>query len=720
MECRRITKLFVFLILFFCFWMSGNISNAGHLSSDIDAINDTRYPGIKSQIKNLQKKYGNYHFKVYYTDIDWTEAVTMEYQGHFKSPKNLFSVSGNYKGKWYCPICGSRTYDTGWYCASVDAIKYMMDPRNSMDETSIYQFKNLETADVASGHVQAVINNKYASYSYLNNPTTINAIINASNHCSMNAYSILAKIVNEQGRGTSPFATGAGYNGQYIGYYNFFNIGAYGNGTSTVMLNGLKYAYNHGWNSVESSIIGGSEYYKSQYIGRGQNTLYYQRFNVVYTPSLFSHQYQQDIMGAQTSATLLKNYYSISNTLTSVNHEFIIPLYENMPATACARPSTTQASVLEYEEAKVLTNRLPVKASPNSNRIISYLNVNEEVKVLERAKDPSKDGNYWDIIVSDADGTYGYVMRSGISQKIVLPNYVFDAKYYADHNSDIKAAFGYDEQKLIQHFVNHGISEGRQASLTFAVKYYVEANPDIGAAFGMNYQAAFEHFIKLGYLENRKSSVNYDGTFYKYFHGDLMNFDSLALMSHYINYGYAEGRMGSIDTTLENLIFNMALYADANDDVRALYGYNYFELRRHWLVYGIKESRIASWIFNPEEYRVLNYDLDVAFGKNYKKLLEHFVKHGMSEGRQSNSIFSAATYLHSNADLAGAYGSNYKALAVHFTLYGIHEKRPTSAHFNIESYMNYNPDLVGAYGTQYKSYYCHYLVFGKREGRRAL
>ena len=104
MKYHTIAKLFVFLTLLFCFWIIGNVSHAGHLSSDIDGINENSYPGIKSQIKNLQRKYGNYHFKVYYTDIDWTEAVTMEYQGHFKSPKNLFSVSGNYKGKWYCPI----------------------------------------------------------------------------------------------------------------------------------------------------------------------------------------------------------------------------------------------------------------------------------------------------------------------------------------------------------------------------------------------------------------------------------------------------------------------------------------------------------------------------------------------------------------------------------------------------------------------------------------
>ena len=108
-----------------------------------------------------------------------------------------------------------------------------------------------ETSDVSADNISTIIRNKYASYGYINNPTAINAIVKASSQCQLNGYSILAKIINEQGSGSSPLATGSGYNGQYVGYYNFFNVGAYGNGTSTVITNGLKYAQNKGWNSVE-------------------------------------------------------------------------------------------------------------------------------------------------------------------------------------------------------------------------------------------------------------------------------------------------------------------------------------------------------------------------------------------------------------------------------------------------------------------------------------
>lgn len=736
---------------------------AGTLSSDINGINESKYPGIKSMIQNLQRQHGNYQFQVYYTGIDWTEAITMEYQGHGSSPKNLFNLSSKYKGKWHCPICGSKTYDTGWYCASVDAIEYMMDPRNSLDETSVFQFKSLETSDVSADNISTIIRNKYASYGYINNPTAINAIVKASSQCQLNGYSILAKIINEQGSGSSPLATGSGYNGQYVGYYNFFNVGAYGNGTSTVITNGLKYAQNKGWNSVEKSILGGSDYYKSQYIGKGQNTLYYQRFNVVYQASLFSHQYQQDIMGAQTSATLLKNYYTTSNTISSVNHTFIIPLYENMPKQACTRPSTAENSKLEYEEAIVTTDRLAVRAAPNSSRIISYLNRNEKVKVLKKATQKSSDGNYWDVIVSDTDGTYGYIPRSSIQTKVTYPAYIFDYKFYADANNDLKAAFGYNEKRLYEHFLNNGIREGRATSPVFDVKYYLDNNSDLKSAFKTNYEAAFQHFVNNGlkegrsaspvfdvryYLDNngdlktafqtdyvaacnhfinfgcqeeRKSSPQYDPEFYKNYNEDLKNIQGRNLMMHYINNGIKEGRRAKLDDEIKRIVFNATVYADCNSDLKAAFGNNEAKLREHWLTCGIREGRTASLTYSPEIYKELNNDLQKAFGNNYKALFDHFVDCGIKEARTASLIFDMRRYLEapSNADLKVAFKTDYKKYYLHFLDCGIPEGREASYVVNLRTYLTTYPDLQKAFGTNYTAIATHFLNCGIPEGRKS-
>lgn len=40
------------------------------ISTDINNINDAKYPGIKERIKLLQSKYPNWNFKILYTGLD--------------------------------------------------------------------------------------------------------------------------------------------------------------------------------------------------------------------------------------------------------------------------------------------------------------------------------------------------------------------------------------------------------------------------------------------------------------------------------------------------------------------------------------------------------------------------------------------------------------------------------------------------------------------------
>ena len=61
---------------------------------------------------------------------------------------------------------------------------------------------------------------------------------------------------------------------------------------------------------------------------------------------------------------------------------------------------------------------------------------------------------------------------------------VFDAEYYYNSNPDLQAAFGYDAQKLFNHFVSSGIYEGRSGCANFNVAIYRANYPDLQAAFG--------------------------------------------------------------------------------------------------------------------------------------------------------------------------------------------------------------------------------------------
>lgn len=418
MKLRRIIffliiSIIIYLILAFIPLGSNNTyaadMTAGTLSRDIDGLDDSLYPGYKQLIKSLQSENPNYTVLLYYTGMDWNEALVTEYQGHGYSPLNLVQVGTNYNGMWICPICGSKAYDNGsWCCASLEALAYMMDPRNSINSSDIFQFKDLEGSDVSYNDIARVVAN-YGSY--LNNPEAIQAIVDASNLYNVNGYFLVAKIINEHGKNGSTLSNGNGYNGNYVGCYNYFNIGSYGNGTANIINSGLSYAQSQGWTSIRASILGGAQVVKESYITRySQNTLYYQKFNVSGKSSLGSHQYQQNIMAAQSQGSSLKSYYGSSNTTSS--YTFIIPLYKNMPTTACTRPSTTTKNTITYEDGIVqnVSSSLKVRASANGTAI-GALNNNESIKILKRA-DSQVNGYYWDLIVSNKDGTYGYAARS--------------------------------------------------------------------------------------------------------------------------------------------------------------------------------------------------------------------------------------------------------------------------------------------------------------------
>ena len=221
------------------------------LSSDIDKIDDSKYPGIKSMILNLQKDYKNWSFKVLYTNLKWEDVIKGEsVHGNNLVPKN----SIYYDRDWICTECGTdKVYDTGkYYCASEDAIKYMMDPRNSIYYADIFQFLQLSYIECKYEDLKAMV----ANCSYLNDETIIKQIMEMGKEKDINPSFVIAKIIQEQGEDKkdskgniiekSPLVTGKKYVGTneitYEGYYNFLNVGATGSGNENVITNGLKHA----------------------------------------------------------------------------------------------------------------------------------------------------------------------------------------------------------------------------------------------------------------------------------------------------------------------------------------------------------------------------------------------------------------------------------------------------------------------------------------------
>lgn len=167
----------------------------------------------------------------------------------------------------------------------------------------------------------------------------VDIIMNAGAQSGVNPYVLAAMILQEQGRGTSGLISGT-YSG-YEGYYNFFNVEAYQSGSMSATERGLWYAsqsgtYSRPWNSVEKSILGGAQIYGETYVKAGQNTFYLKKFNVQGS-NLYKHQYMTNVQGAASEGAIYAKAYS--SELKNSALEFRIPVYTNMPAAACTKPT---------------------------------------------------------------------------------------------------------------------------------------------------------------------------------------------------------------------------------------------------------------------------------------------------------------------------------------------------------------------------------------------
>ena len=368
------------------------------ISSDYNSLNDAEYPGIKSMIQNLKNQYPNWNFKILYTDLEWSAVISGEYQGHGSSPKNLVQKSASYQGEWICPICGDRPYDNGtWRCASEQAIAYMMDPRNSLNSSDIFQFEELTNPGCDMASLQSMTEGTFLKGHE-------QGILDTANNYNVNAYYIVARIIQEQGANGSALVSGES------GYYNAFNIGASGNTTADIIANGLAYAQKKGWTTLEASISGGISFVADNYIKQGQNTLYLQKFNVTTNSGgPYNHQYQQNIMAAQSEGNTLRRTYADINS-TSSSHTFIIPVYKNMPSEPAARPNASSDATVSSDLVRVnVEQSLRIRNAPNGNTTVGWLYTDEVVTRLEKAT-TKVNGTYWDKI-QKSNGTVGYAAR---------------------------------------------------------------------------------------------------------------------------------------------------------------------------------------------------------------------------------------------------------------------------------------------------------------------
>ena len=285
----------------------------------------------KPYLRKLHAMHPNWTFKADYTGLDWEEAAEAESQKgtsaiSYLYPSLIFKDSMNPNG---IIVDG-----TSWYAPAKDAVKYYMDPRNFLTEKGIFMFQSLSYNSNEDSSVQELLDGTFMEGSFTENgvkKTYAQAFIEAAKEANVSAVHLASRALQEMG--TNGSSASSGTVSGYEGYYNFYNIGATSGEDN--YLKGLEYAKNQGWNSIQKAITGGAKFIGSSYISIGQDTIYFQKFNVssYKTRAAYTHQYQTNIMAPESEASNIYSSYKSSGKLDN-NYTFVIPVYNNRPDSA--------------------------------------------------------------------------------------------------------------------------------------------------------------------------------------------------------------------------------------------------------------------------------------------------------------------------------------------------------------------------------------------------
>lgn len=308
----------------------------------------------KSYLDDLVKlhaMYPNWEFRAFNTGLDWNTVIENEsvagrnlvWYSYGEGYRSKESYSYNYATDEYY-----RHYkEVNWWYASPEAVAYYMDPRNYLDTKSIFAFESLsyESSFQTSNIVDKVLGNTFMPNvykKYSSNPYT-DAFMDAASTYGVSPVHLASRIRQEQGINGS--STGLGTYKGYENIFNFYNIKAVGNDPSVALLwakggaNGTLTSYGRPWNSPYKSIVGGAKFLGEDYINIGQNTLYFEKFDVSRSSGRYTHQYMQNLTAPLSEASTTYSSYSGINGLFDESLVFIIPVYKNMPNTKVETPS---------------------------------------------------------------------------------------------------------------------------------------------------------------------------------------------------------------------------------------------------------------------------------------------------------------------------------------------------------------------------------------------
>ena len=394
----------------------------------------------QSLIKALHTDHPKWIFVARNINLDWDDIVAAE----SKLDRSLLPISGT-ADMLLSKATGDFNPDTGkyiskdgssWVSASKLAVANLVDPRNYLTEKYVFAFEemgyhsayhNLSTVEKVLDGTD--LDGAKGDITYTNvDGNTVNTdktygevILSAGSEFGISPVFLASKIKQETGaKLTNGSISGNfSYSGtSYKGYYNFYNIGAYATSTGSAVANGLTYAKVtdtstlRPWKSPMLAIRGGAKFLVNQYIAKGQNTQYYQKFNTVYSP-YYSHQYVQNLMAVKNEAYSTYSSYKSLGILDKA-YVFYIPVYNNMPS------RTRNISINEAKDTAVTTSAVNLrKGASTSYDIVTKVPAGSSITVVSGCHTPITVGTS-----SELSDPYWYKIKYGSYTGYVSANYV--------------------------------------------------------------------------------------------------------------------------------------------------------------------------------------------------------------------------------------------------------------------------------------------------------
>ena len=305
----------------------------------------------------LHKKYPNWEFNADKNNRSFTTSVDKESGKCYMQTKN-----DNYR------TSSTPAEGRSWFRVNAGVIAFYMDPRNWLLEDRIFMFEKLDYDKNLEKEYPTIIKSIFGSGKLGDDKYTI-PMFNAAKSLGISPIHVASRIrleVGASGNGSTDGGEFTWKGKKYSGYYNFFNIGAYETTIDGVkysaVTRGLAYAAKlidrngEKWDNIETAIREGSSTLANNYVTKGQQTIFYQKFNIgPNAGSPYAHQYMTNIQAPAIEGASTYNSYKKGDLLNSkiifdipVYKDGTLPAYTSLPKSGDTNNNLKSLSVVGY------------------------------------------------------------------------------------------------------------------------------------------------------------------------------------------------------------------------------------------------------------------------------------------------------------------------------------------------------------------------------------